>query len=200
LVATGSYDYAVMDVFIPDEFTFPRVMDLQARRGQPTLNLGIQLAALVGHLGVATGTAMRALEELVKVVDAGKQRFGSPPIKEQDLFLHDFAATEGRLMAARSFAFEAYRSALDTMASDGRISKVQAQRIVQSVAIVVEAADETVKWCYLWSGSAGLRNPHPLGRTIRDMLAQTQHFLVSTTWLTPAGKELLSVYRADPPI
>jgi alkylation response protein AidB-like acyl-CoA dehydrogenase len=194
LRGTGSYDYRVPERFVAEGFTFPRV-GATALRGQPSLKLGLIASGVAGHLGVAMGTAKRALEELVKVLDAGKQRAGVPPIREQQLFLHDFAVNEAKYRSARAYAMETLNDAVNVVLAGNHPPDLAIQRIRQAATYSVKTAADVVGFCYTWSGSVGLRNPHPLGRLVRDMSAQTQHVLVDHNSLAMAGTSLMNAYR-----
>ena len=199
LRATASYDYEIPEQFVGEDYTFKfdRLLT-KARRGQPSLRLGLRAVSIAGHGGVALGSAKRALEEIVKVTDAGKQRRNVPPIREQQLFLHDFALHDAKYRSARAYMLEALSTALDSVTARGEPTDEDVQRICQSVTYAVRIASEVVQFSYVWSGSAGLRNPHPLGRLLRDMFGQTQHILVDANVMAGAGPSLMSSYRSEP--
>jgi indole-3-acetate monooxygenase len=194
LAGTGSIDYAVTDRFVPGGFTFSRSA-FTPRRGGPTYRMGIQGVGAAGHAAVALGLAKRALEELVAIVDGGKQRLGAIPVVEQQLFRHDFAVQEGRLRAARAYVFEAFGAGADEVNRGNALTVEQLQRLRQSATVTTQLAYEVVEFAYRWAGSASLRQPHPLGRCMRDMHAATQHAYVDINSLVNAADALLDSYR-----
>ena len=194
LIGTGSVDYRVDDLFVPEEFTFRRLA-LGARRGQASLQLGLLPTGIAGHMGVAFGTAKRALAEMVGIVDEGRQRPGMPPLADQPHFLHEFAVNEGRYRASRAYGMEALHQALETVDSGDPVTDLHLQRIRHATSLAVAAALDVVTFAYTWSGSAGLRNPHPLGRLMRDMHGQTQHILVDENARILAAPALMEAYR-----
>jgi indole-3-acetate monooxygenase len=196
LAGTGSVDYSVTDRFVPVGFTFSRLA-LAPRRGGPTYRMGIQGVGAAGHAAVALGLAKRALEELVAIVDAGKQRLGAVPVVEQQLFRHDFATQEGRLRAVRAYVFEVFGAAADEVNRGNPMTAEQLARLRQSATVTTQLAYEVVEFAYRWAGSASLRQPHPLGRCMRDMHAATQHAYVDTSSLVNAAGALLDSYRRD---
>jgi indole-3-acetate monooxygenase len=194
LAGTGSIDYAVEGRFVPEGFTFSR-STFTPRRGGPTFRMGIQGVGAAGHAAVALGLAKRALEELVKIVDAGKQRLGVKPVIEQQLFRHDFALQEGRLRSARAYVFEAFGAAAEEVNRGNALTAEQLQRLRQSATVTTQLAYEVVEFAYRWAGSASLRQPHPLGRCMRDMHAATQHVYVDVNSLVNAADALFDSYR-----
>ena len=192
LMATGSYDYTVTDVFVPEEFTFSNneakrpasFRDPETRMGQPTLYLDRFAQATAGHLGVALGTAKRALEEITLIADNGKQRRNAPPIREQQLFQHSYVIADAKFRGARAYAKEAILAATEALANRPENTEDETHRVLQSSCWAVQCAVEVVQFAYYWSGSQGLRVPHPLGRIARDMiLGENQHIFVDTTMM-----------------
>ena len=60
LRATGSVDYTITDVFVPEEFSHP-VGALQPKRGGNLYRIGLLGFAVIGHTGFALGVGRRAL-------------------------------------------------------------------------------------------------------------------------------------------
>lgn len=192
LVATGSYDYAVKDLFVPTDFTFGNDDAKRAaegrgphpRRGQPSLYLERFAQATSGHVGVALGTAKRALEEITIIADAGKKRRNAPPIREQQLFQHGYVTADAKYRASRAYAKEAIQAATAALSIRDANTELETHRVLQSCCYAVQCALEVVEFAYYWSGSQGLRVPHPMGRIARDMIfGQNQHIFVDTTMM-----------------
>ena len=193
LVGTGSYDYQIPEQFVGEDFVVNRIGGV-ARRGQPTQRLGLQVLGSAGHAGVALGLARHALEELTAILSSGKRRAGAEPVIEQQLFRHEFALMEAKMAAARSYVFETFGAALETVNRGDDHTELQYQRIRQATTFVTRVAYETVEFAYLWSGSKGLREPGALGRIMRDMHAATQHVYVDSTTLVNSAPSLLAAY------
>jgi len=79
LKATGSCDYSIENVFVPDEMTFP-FMDASlgnAVTGGAALRLGLPALVMTFHMAIALGIARRALVEITEqAVEKGR---GFPP-------------------------------------------------------------------------------------------------------------------------
>jgi indole-3-acetate monooxygenase len=79
LRASGSCDYSIENVFVPDEMTF-LLMDLtlgNAVTGGAALRLGVPALVTPFHIGIALGIARRALDE--KTEQAVEKGRGLPP-------------------------------------------------------------------------------------------------------------------------
>ena len=96
LRGTGSIDYTITDLFVPEEFChFAFTRD--GSRGD-IYRLGIIAIAVVCHSGWAMGVGRRLLDELKTLVEAKKGRAGS--IAESDHFQTQFAEAEASFRAA----------------------------------------------------------------------------------------------------
>jgi len=76
LKATGSIDYKIRDVFVPETFTHEGLTETPLRGGW-IFKLGIAQIAYLGHSGWALGVARRMLDDLAEQVRAKAGRAGS---------------------------------------------------------------------------------------------------------------------------
>jgi len=190
LAGTGSYDYVVDQVEVPEPFTF-LLLEATARRGGPVFNVGLFALTAVGHAGFALGVGKRALEEVLAIAKA-KQRLGAGPIAEQQLFLHDFAMHDAALRSARSYTFDSFAEAQAVVLAGDAPTLVQQQRMRQSTTYATRIAADAARFAYTWAGSSGLRNPSVVQRCFRDISAGTQHLYVDNNTLTGYTEALLA--------
>lgn len=193
LNGTGSFDYHIPEQYVDASFGYS-LTDARPTRSDPSYQLGFIPLGSLGHGAIGIGIALRAVEELA-VVAHSKRRPGNPGIIEQQLFLHDFAAKEASLQAARSLFFDAVRAALRSAERTGFTTSAQQGRMIQANTYATSVAADVVRWCYTWSGSDGLRNPSALGRCMRDIAGATQHVLVDATSLVGMAPALLADWK-----
>ncbi len=189
LVATGSFDYEVPEQFVAEDFTFPLLTPV-TQRGGPIYRLGVLGLTSAGHAGFALGVGRRALDELVAIVRT-KQRMGSAPVHEQQLFQHDFAVQDAALLAARALVFDVFLAAESAVLQGDDATPVQQQRLRQATTYATRVAADAVRFAYLWAGSDALRSPSALQRCFRDIHAGTQHVFVDNNTLTATTQVLL---------
>lgn len=194
LMGTGSFDYEISNISVPQGFTFPRNNPL-ARRGQASLHLGNVVLGISGHAAVSLGTAKRALEELVTIVDRGRARPDNLPIGQQQLFRHEFALLDAKYRSARGYLMEVLQAAIHAVELGDPITPQHEQRIIQACVYATNLSHEVVSGAYRHAGGAGIRIPHPLGRCLRDMNVQTQHILVAANAIADTAPELYESYR-----
>ncbi|HEV2369898.1 MAG TPA: acyl-CoA dehydrogenase family protein, partial [Acidimicrobiales bacterium] len=167
LVGTGSYDYAVDDVFVDEGFTFP-LIGAEIRRGGPVYRLGVLGLTSIGHCGFALGVGRRALEEVAKGAPGKVRMSGLAPVADDPVFRHDFAFHEAALRSARAYAFEIFGAAME-QAEAGRDPDLEvAQRLRQATTYATRVAVDVVRASYGWLGTDGIR-PSVLQRCLRDI-------------------------------
>ena len=105
LRATGSIDYEIDSVFVPEHFSHFAVTETPERGGD-LYRLGIINIAGICHSGWALGIARRLMDELAKMVQAKAGRPGA--LAENQSFQEGFARAEGIRRAARALIFETW--------------------------------------------------------------------------------------------
>jgi alkylation response protein AidB-like acyl-CoA dehydrogenase len=190
LVGTGSFDYEVPEQFVAEGSTFP-LLTPTVHRGGPIYHLGVLGMTSAGHAAFALGVGRRALEELASIVQT-KQRMGSAPVHDQQLFQHDYAIHDAALLAARAFVYDVFGAAEATVAAGSDASMLQLQRLRQATTYATRVAADAVRFAYLWAGTDALRSPSALQRCFRDIHAGTQHIFVDNSTLTATTHVLLN--------
>lgn len=198
LAGTGSFSFRVPEQFIPEGYTW-RASQWKPLRGQRDLHVGLNYMAVMGHTANSLGMAKRALEELVKAVDSSKPRPGGvPPHRDSHVFQHAFSEIDAKYRAIRAYAIECIRDATDTVYAGGELNEEQRQRANQVNTVAARIAEEVASFCFIWSGSAGLRGNSHLGRTVRDTMAANVHAIVDPHTLIISGPILMNSYRTVP--
>lgn len=193
LVGTGSYDYEVADVFVPERFTMETFSTVPVRP-ETVYQLGLFGIGVGGHAPVALGLAQRALEEIARIT-ADKVRPGySGPVGESDLFRLDFARHEALFRAAQAFVYEIFGDAQATVDAGEQLSDEQRARMRQAATWVQDVAAEVVTFAHRWAGSATVRVPSALGRCVRDAAVATQHALIDRVTLAEAAPAIIPGY------
>lgn len=188
LRGTGSHDYVVDDLFVPEAYTY-RSDVVVPRRGGPVYTLGLKNTTALGHTGFALGVARRALDELIQVVEQRRtSAFGM--LGDSASFQQEFAMAEMRLRAATALAVDAWgevQAVLDREQAPG-LKEIAVVRALTRHAH--EVAADVISFAYKMAGGASLRGG-ALQRCFRDIHAGTQHVLVSHQIAQAAGKVLL---------
>jgi len=196
LEATASIDYE----FGPIYFDADAVVNInpwpsRVKRGPKYWSLGFDVLGGNGHSPVALGIARRALEEIALLAPNRKRQDGPfPTVGDQPHFQHEFVSLDAELRAAR-LAFYDNLETLEAWAgeNDGPATPELTAHSKEIVRHLHDVAIRVVDFAFYWSGSAGLRNGHPIGRTFRNMHVINQHIIVDRHLFIDSAPALLGI-------
>ena len=186
LRATGSIDYTIDKVFVPEAYTHFAVTDTP-RRGGSLFTLGIIGFAAMCHSAWACGIGRRLLDELMKKVHGGVGRSGT--LAGSEAFLEQYAKAEATYRAARSLVFETWSDIAETLGRHERLSVRQHTMMRLAMAHVTWSSHQMAQFVYTSSGTLALR-AGTIQRLFRDMHAGTQHVTSAPPVFRNAGREL----------
>ena len=192
LIGTGSYDYAIDDVFVDEGYTFP-LIGAEIRRGGAVYRLGVLGLTSIGHCGFALGVGRRALEEAARVAPHKVRMSGLTPVSDDPVFRREFAIQDAALRSARAYSFEMFGQAMSEAEAGREPGPETAQRLRQATTYANRVALQVVRAAYGWLGTEGIR-PSALQRCMRDMETANQHIFVDETTFTAATPFLLPGY------
>ena len=186
LRATGSIDYTIESVFVPEHFSHFALAE-SSERGGDFYRLGIINIAGICHSSWALGVGRRMLDELRKSAQAKAGRAGQ--IAESDAFQQGYAAAEGTYRGARALVFETWRDVIQTLDRGESLSVDQNTLIRLGTVHVTRAAQEVARFVYASGGTTALR-AGTIQRYFRDMHAGTQHIIPGAVIQATVGRQL----------
>jgi alkylation response protein AidB-like acyl-CoA dehydrogenase len=186
LRATGSIDYKIDGVLVPESYTHFAITETP-KRGGALYKLGIIGFAAMCHSGWACGIGRRLLDEMAAYVRGRGGRAGTQSTSES--FLEQYAQAEGTYRAARAFVYETWNDVRRTLDRGDSPSVRQHTLIRLGIAHVTWAAHEVATFVYKAAGTTGLR-AGTIQRLFRDMNAGTQHVVASPPVFRALGREL----------
>lgn len=193
LRATASIDYALNDVYVPEEFTHsPNA--LVANQGGNLFKIGIVGMSPLGHTGVALGIGRRVLNELSALANApaGRPSAAFAERGGSETFQVQYAAAEAKLRAGRAFCYEVWSDNQATLDRGDDIAQRQFTLMRLSLNHVTSAVAEVCAFAHKAASGVSLRSG-VLQRCFRDMFTATQHRIVSDYMLRECGRELLGL-------
>lgn len=192
LRATGSIDYSLTDVFVPEDFTHIQSSKLPVQGGG-LYRLGIQGLGAACHTAFALGVGRRMLDELNGLATGGE---GKPFVLSSgggtESFQEQYATAEARYRAARAFVYETWREIEPRLDSDQEptVRHTTLARLAMNYATSEVA--EICTFAHKFGGGHSLRNT-TMQRCLRDIHSGTQHSTQSPLILREAGRELLGL-------
>ena len=191
LRGTGSTDFQVTDVFVPDEravaYLNPRNPDRPLYQFPNFTFLALGIAA------VTLGTARAAINELVTLAQSKKRVGNSKTMAEKSHTQMEVARAEASLRSARAFYYEAIAAAW-VVAERGERMPMELRRDLRlATNNAVEASVKTVDAMYTLAGGTSVYNSSRLQRHFRDVHVATQHIMIGPDILETVGKLYLGV-------
>jgi alkylation response protein AidB-like acyl-CoA dehydrogenase len=195
LRATGSNDYQVTDVFVPEQHTIPLV-DFQPppRRPGPLYSVPMTSTFVSCIATVTLGIARAAIDSLVEI-GGEKKTAGQPTVlRDKPLAQADLARAEALLGAGRAYLFsELGRMWDDTVA--GRAITIRARAAVKLAAChAAQCAIQAIDLAYQSAGGVSVFQGSRLERCFRDAHVAGQHVALSMqASLEPVGRVLFGL-------
>ncbi|MGF6919421.1 acyl-CoA dehydrogenase family protein [Paraburkholderia sp. 40] len=186
LRATGSIDYSIDDVFVPEDFCYTARV-VEPLRGGWTYRTGAIGIGTAGHTAFALGQAKRILDETAALARAKAAIPNS--IASSSSFLEGYAWMEARVKAARALAFETWASVEKSLREGEPFTTRHVTLIRLALNHATWTAVEACDFAFKAAGGVSLRNGI-IQRIYRDMHAGSQHITSSPVMLSECGKEL----------
>ncbi|MCP5180796.1 MAG: hypothetical protein H6993_18180 [Pseudomonadales bacterium] len=191
LRGTGSTDFEVHDVFVPEGRWVtlggrPRI-DAPLYRF-PTLGL-----LATGVASVAVGIARRAIAEFLELA-AGKVPTGSTlALASRPRVQQDLAEAEAGTSAAICFMHATAQDLFDRAARGERLATSDKARLRLAASHATWSSVSAVDKLYHAAGATSIYEGSALQRCLRDIHVATQHIMVGQSTFEVAGKVMLGI-------
>ncbi len=174
LRGTGSDQYSVKDLFVPERFCVAR--DASQARYEPGLLYrfsSLQLYAS-GFAGVAMGIARSTLDAFIELARDKIPRGGKHTLRDNNVVQSQVAQAEAKLSAARAFLFGALKKITDEVACNGQLTLDQRMTIRLAATFAIHQARDVVDIAYHAAGANAIFAANPFERRFRDIHTVSQ--------------------------
>lgn len=192
---TGSTDYAVNDLFVPDRLTAPVAPLTSPAPGfEGPLFRMWPWTVILGEATVSVGVAAAAVDEAVQLCKTKTPAFNATPLREQQLVQFQIGKARARVEASRDTLYGAANAAYEEVATSGTLLSVDAKiRLQLAVAFTAEACAEAVRWVNDVAGTASFRSEWAFERHFRDAHVLLQHSSKSSARYGSAGRLMVGL-------
>jgi len=197
LKGTGSYDYELHDVFVPETHVYP-LMCREPQRGGDIYRFGVMPLTGCGHGAWALGVARSAIDDVVDLAKEKTRMGDDSSIAHKLTFQRGLAHHEAMWRAARSLLVETYTGMEARIGSGEALTPAMRTDMRMAANFATEASREIVEWAHLSAGTAAIREGNRLERAFRDLYTGTQHAFISEKIYTEAGKLMLGLIEDSP--
>ncbi len=196
LRGTGSTDFTIDDVFVPDERSFlmfmgPRLNDAEIF-GLPSTFFGVALAT------VALGIARGAIEAFVELAIDKRPMMTSSLLRDRPAAQYDVAKAEALVESSRDYLFEGVAQMWAKVVARDSVELPLRARVRRAQNYGAESAAEAVALLYRAAGGSSLYERCPLERCFRDVNAALGHITLQRGTLEDAGRVRLGLKPNGP--
>ncbi|MDY6995828.1 MAG: acyl-CoA dehydrogenase family protein [Actinomycetota bacterium] len=179
LKGTGSYDYALDDVFVPHCRTFALFTRDPKRGSSAATRMGLMAVTAAGHAAWALGVAKSMLDDVAELAETKFRMSDMAALATRPTFQKGLAHHVAAWRAARLLVHDAFTVAESTVAAGGELTPTLRADMRVAAVFATDTARECAQWAHLVAGTSAIREGSRLERAFRDVYTGTQHAFVS---------------------
>lgn len=174
LRGTGSDDYAVKDLFIPDAYTTWRDSVPDRREQGPLYNIPLLTMYGMGFAGVAQGLSRTVLEEFMKLAQEKSASGMSIKLAENAVIQSQTAQAVAKRESGRAYLSKMIKEFYAAAVAGGDYSLDLRARLRISITWSMQQAKEALDFAYHAAGTNAIFEKNPFERRFRDIHTVTQ--------------------------
>ncbi len=174
LRATGSYDFEVKDLFVPEECSVWTYGDPVKEPG-PLYAYSMVLLFACGFASVALGVARAGLDAFIDFAGGKLPRGDRTRLADKQVVQSQVGAAEMKWRSGRYGLHGAVREVWDRVSTTGRFEVADRVALRGAATHAIHLAKETVDIAYEACGSDAIFEHHPIQQRFQDIHAITQH-------------------------
>jgi alkylation response protein AidB-like acyl-CoA dehydrogenase len=179
LKGTGSYDYNVADVFVPDYRTIPLFVRDPVRGSSAASRMGLMPVTAAGHASFALGVAKSMLDDVEELAATKVRMSDMATLASRQTFQKGLAHNVAAWRAARLLVLDAFVAAEAAVESgDDLTPRLRADMRLAAV-YATDTSRAAAEWAHLAAGTTAIREGSGLERAFRDIYTGTQHAFIS---------------------
>ena len=179
LRGTGSYDYSVTDVYVPEHRCFGLFTREPQRGNSPLFRMGLMPVTAAGHGAWALGVSKQMLDDVAELAQTKARMSDMETLARRNTFQRNLAHFTGMWRAARAGLVETFVTAERSVAAGEPLTPTMRADLRVAATYATEAAREVGQWAHLAAGTSAVRQGNRLERAFRDLYTGTQHAFIS---------------------
>lgn len=193
LKGTGSYDYAVEDVFVPESRTFELFARTPERGDSPATRMGLMPVTAAGHASWALGVAKSMLDDVAELAATKFRMSDMASLASRPTFQKGLAHHVAAWRAARLFVLDAFAAAETAVAAGDELTPTLRADMRVAAVYATDVSRTCAEWAHLAAGTSSIREGSRLERAFRDIYTGTQHAFISEKVAIDAAQIWLGV-------
>lgn len=193
LKGTGSDNYIVEDVFVPEAYSFRRDNPEDRREKGPLYRIPLLTFYGMAFAGVALGIARASLDAFIRLAETKVAAGATSVLRENAVIQSEVAQAEGRLCSARAYLMQMIGETWETAKAGEPFPLDQRARLRVSITWASNQARKVSEFTYLAAGATAIFESNPFERRFRDMHAVSQQGQAHMSNFEAAGQALLGL-------
>ena len=187
LKGTGSYDYNVTDLFVPETRTFELFTRNPERGKSAAFHMGLMPITAAGHASWALGVAKSMLDDVSELAQTKVRMGDDGSLAHRPTFQKGLSHHTAMWQAARLLVLDTFASGERQVEEVGGLTATMRADLRVAATYATEASREVVQWAHLAAGTTAIREGSRLERAFRDLYTGTQHvFIGEKTYMDAA--------------
>jgi len=196
LRGTGSDEYRLENVFVPQAHSVRRDIDAERRINEPFYQFTTTSAYSTGFAAVSMGIARGMLDDLKALAQTKKPSHTARTLRDSPVMHHLVAQNEAKLRSARAFVLEAIAEAEETIRQTGTLTIENKVMMRLATTSAIHRAKEVAEFAYHEAGATAIFASNPFERRMRDIHASAQQVQGRTAHLEVCGQYFLGLQPA----
>lgn len=194
LAGTGSHDFTLADVFVPEDRTF----DLRAEPPRDEALYRFTTFFLSKMGAVPLGIARRALDEFATLAATKVQMPAMTMLRDDPFVQVEYARCVALVGSARAWLREVTGEVFDVVSRGEQPSLELRGRYRMAIMHAFTASKEAVGVVYELAGSSAVYKPSIFDRCLRDVVTAGQHLVVQRKGTAQFGRAMLGLDPETP--
>jgi alkylation response protein AidB-like acyl-CoA dehydrogenase len=169
LRGTASNEYAVKDLFVPDERAMRRDQAVDRREDGPLFRFSSGQLYSAGFAGVGLGIARGLIDAFLALPATKVSRGAGKPLRENNVVQSQLAQSEAKWHAARAFLHNTLDEVYAHVVAYGEMTEQQGAMIRLASTWAINQSREAVTTLFHCAGSAAVFEDQPFERRLRDI-------------------------------
>lgn len=193
LKGTGSYDYNVTELFVPECRTYELFCRTPHRGDSAAFRMGLIPITAAGHGSWALGVAKSMLDDVTELA-ATKVRMGDESsLAHRSSFQRNLVHHRAMWKAARLLTVTTFADVEGAVGQGETLTPTMRADMRVAATFATESSREIVQWAHLAAGTSAIREGSRLERAFRDMYTGTQHVFIGEKSYTDAAQIYLGL-------
>jgi indole-3-acetate monooxygenase len=194
---TGSHDWCVEDVFVPERRTVKLAAFVLTNQWQrwPGSLYKVPAHGIVGphHSAVATGIARAGIDALTELAGSKTPRGRTGLLRDREQVQEAVGRAEAVLGAAKAYRDAVITDLWQTVLAGQETSPEQRARCRLAASYAADSARQAMDLMYRVGGTTSSERQNPIARCWRDLQTVTQAVAVMPEWYPLAGRIFLGM-------